>query len=960
MQFTKKASIALEQLAEDTRSFTYPLNTVEKIDAKDITPCEFYRKYISLNRPCIIKNAFNHWPALEKWENYEYLINACGEEEFSVNITPDGYGDALCEIQGKSRKGSTTRKVFVKPLEEKITMKKFMQSLKKNDFNNIENENVLYCSRQNSSLTDEFSVLIKDIELDLSFAKCSLENKNTSDAVSKKSKAEAINLWIGDDRSISTTHQDPYENFYTVIKGTKIFTLYPPSDVGYLYEKMYPTASYVRDENNKLCIQLDESNTTIPWIAMDKRQSLDEIADNFPKFKFAHEVTATVEKGECLYLPALWFHHVQQRGLTIAVNYWYDFTFDYKFSFYNFVRTNSGLLPYGEIVANDLKHTIIFDFDWTMVNENTDTWVFQQLSPDLYNELMQMRKDDTSGNKLSWQDLMNHGLKKLASKYNCGREELKSALNAIPIFPEIFRMIRIMHQQGHEIIVLSDANEFYIDCILKKHKINYAIKQIITNKSDWVPSSSSQSKDTLQIKAYHSKGGHDCSLCPQNLCKGKVLQQLRDENYRRYKKFFYVGDGGGDFCPYTQLNQDDYFYARENYSCHRKIEKWNKKCPVWPKPNVRIWRDDKDVAGYLQNDLQIATSIDQCSEDMLQIGEKTNAVSGKHSHIKLWYRTWGNKANGIPVLFVHGGPGNCVDDYQNINSKFFNKNNFYVVEVDQRGTGRSTPSVRDDYNNIQYYLDISIEQMSDDFELIRKHLKIDRWLVFGGSWGSTLGLDYAERYPAKCLGLIIRGIYLNTKEEFDAIYCRKSFENNPRRLKEFDVFFELAKEQVNNLDPNDSEQFIRVYEKMIINGNRDFAWRFYVFENNLMEEDPEELLDPYKISEKMYPEALSVSFFESRLFLKGTFENPEQLNLLGRVKELKNGFHGNPVKTWVVQGVGDEVCPEIFAKQLVNELESSGIPFVDHFVDAGHKASSDAIGSALIECVNDFFNEIKA
>ena len=69
------------------------------------------------------------------------------------------------------------------------------------------------------------------------------------------------------------------------------------------------------------------------------------------------------------------------------------------------------------------------------------------------------------------------------------------------------------------------------------------------------------------------------------------------------------------------------------------------------------------------------------------------------------------------------------------------------------------------YNNIQYYLDISIEQMSDDFELIRKHLKIDRWLVFGGSWGSTLGLDYAERYPAKCLGLIIRGIYLNTKEE---------------------------------------------------------------------------------------------------------------------------------------------------------------------------------------------------
>merc|ERR1712167_495781 len=107
-----------------------------------------------------------------------------------------------------------------------------MQYLKKNESNDIDDENILYCSRQNSSLVDEFSVLMKDIEPDLSFAKCSLENKNTSDTVCKKSKAEAINLWIGDERSISTTHQDPYENFYTVIKGTKIFTLYPPSDVG--------------------------------------------------------------------------------------------------------------------------------------------------------------------------------------------------------------------------------------------------------------------------------------------------------------------------------------------------------------------------------------------------------------------------------------------------------------------------------------------------------------------------------------------------------------------------------------------------------------------------------------------------------------------------------------------------------------------------------------------------------
>ena len=116
---------------------------------------------------------------------------------------------------------------------------------------------------------------------------------------------------------------------------------------------------------------------------------------------------------------------------------------------------------------------------------------------------------------------------------------------------------------------------------------------------------------------------------------------------------------------------------------------------------------------------------------------------------------------------------------------FFDPALFFVVEVDQRGTGSSQPSVRDSHTHMQRYLDISIAQMSADFETARAHLGIERWLVFGGSWGSTLGLDYAERYPSRCLGLIVRGIYLNTKPEFDAIYSRSPFLNNARRLAEF-------------------------------------------------------------------------------------------------------------------------------------------------------------------------------
>lgn len=279
-----------------------------------------------------------------------------------------------------------------------------------------------------------------------------------------------------------------------------------------------------------------------------------------------------------------------------------------------------------------------------------------------------------------------------------------------------------------------------------------------------------------------------------------------------------------------------------------------------------------------------------------------------------------------------------------------------MVEVDQRGCGLSTPSVQSDYHNMQEYLNISIDQMSADFEIVRQQLSIDKWLVFGGSWGSTLGLDYAERFPQRCLGLIIRGIFLNTRPEFDAVYLRSSFDGNERRLKEFDIFYELAEREIARLGeeplaPEDSERFIRTYESLILRGDRDAIWRFFVFENNLMEEDPANLFDPYAIDEKTFPEAASVSFFETRLFLKGTFEDP--IDLIGdSILSLKE------VPSWVVQGMGDEVCPEIYARQLVSRLEAAGCPHKAYFVQGGHLASSDGVSVALKKSLSEFYEMV--
>jgi len=350
------------------------------------------------------------------------------------------------------------------------------------------------------------------------------------------------------------------------------------------------------------------------------------------------------------------------------------------------------------------------------------------------------------------------------------------------------------------------------------------------------------------------------------------------------------------------------------------------------------------------------TTTDAAEIMMVEVGEG----------LKLMLRVWGSRsANALPVIFVHGGPGCSVADYKDNNAYMFEPGRYLVVEVDQRGTGQSTPSVRDGFKNMQCYFDISIDKMSADFEVVREHLKIDRWLVFGGSWGSTLALDYAQRYPERCSGLILRGIFLNTAPEFDAVYARKSFENDKpqsaHQLVEFDAFFEPAAKEASRrgeavLDPDDPVRIVRLYESLILAGDREAIWRFYVFEMNLLEEDPAELLDPRQIDEAEYPKALSVSFFEARLFLRGTFEEP--LDIMGRLPILAKGSKdGGGVFTWVVQGTGDPVCPAKFAIQLALGLEEAGVPYEAHLVHAGHRCSASGVKEQLKRCVDDFYSK---
>jgi len=367
-------------------------------------------------------------------------------------------------------------------------------------------------------------------------------------------------------------------------------------------------------------------------------------------------------------------------------------------------------------------------------------------------------------------------------------------------------------------------------------------------------------------------------------------------------------------------------------------------------------------------------SIDDAEESFFVVDKKNG------QDIKLWYQTWGNPA-GIPVLFVHGGPGNCVADYSSVNPVFFDADKFFVIEIDQRGTGKSLPSVRDQTEtssgvtqgvlNMKLYQDITIVQMSGDFEKIREHLQIKKWLVFGGSWGSTLGLDYAERYPRSCIALIVRGIFLSTREELEAVFALEKIEELARNLKvdryvkEFNIFFEYAKQEYERtkgseskapLDPHDYKKILYLYESMILRGDRMAIWKWYSYEVNLIEEDPSDWLDTETIDESKFEEAQSIAFFEARLFLNGVYElSSDQLDLLEDTKKLKEiGRDPYLVPVWVVQGTGDAVCPDKFAHMLVDKLKNRGVLVAAHFVDAGHKSSSDGIKKQLQVVVNEF------
>ncbi|KAG0189487.1 JmjC domain-containing protein 7 [Apophysomyces sp. BC1034] len=215
--------------------------------------------------------------------------------------TPNGYADAV------TYDPKTDREYFAMPFEQRMSFNQFIDIIE----GKTNSDNAHYISLQNGSLPVEFALLQDDVDDEISWC---------SEALGKS--PDAVNFWFGDEKSITSLHKDPYENCYAVVRGKKTFVLLPPTEYYCTHESIYPNAIYTPSQTTGQ-LELVPSGTHTPWIPVDP---LHPDLERFPRFAHAHPIVVTVNEGEMLYLPALWFHQVLQQGEegVIAVNYWYD------------------------------------------------------------------------------------------------------------------------------------------------------------------------------------------------------------------------------------------------------------------------------------------------------------------------------------------------------------------------------------------------------------------------------------------------------------------------------------------------------------------------------------------------------------------------------------------------------------------------------------------------------------
>ena len=294
---------------------------------------------------------------------------------------------------------------------------------------------------------------------------------------------------------------------------------------------------------------------------------------------------------------------------------------------------------------------------------------------------------------------------------------------------------------------------------------------------------------------------------------------------------------------------------------------------------------------------------------------------------QLYWEESGNP-DGKPVVFLHGGPGGATAPFHR---QFFDPRAYRIILFDQRGCGRSTPHIADGASletNTTWHLIADIERL-------RTHLGIERWQVFGGSWGSTLALAYAQTHPERVTELVLRGIFLLRRKEIDWYYNGAAGYVYP---DEWEKFLAPVPEAERRGD------LVSVYDRLLHSADEQvataaaMAWSTWEGATSALLPQPDRVAE---IGQERF--ALAFARIENHYFVHGGFLDDGQL-----LRDIDRIAH---IPGVIVQGRHDIVCPATSAWDLHRAWPGSQLHIVP---DAGHAASEPGIAHHLVEATDKF------
>jgi proline iminopeptidase len=294
---------------------------------------------------------------------------------------------------------------------------------------------------------------------------------------------------------------------------------------------------------------------------------------------------------------------------------------------------------------------------------------------------------------------------------------------------------------------------------------------------------------------------------------------------------------------------------------------------------------------------------------------------------ELYWEECGNP-DGLPVVYLHGGPGEGASPSKR---QFWDPDHYRIILFDQRGALRSTP-LGELRNN-------TTQALISDIEALRTHLMVDRWLVTGGSWGTTLALAYGQSHPQRCLGFLLRGVFLGTQDEVHW------FMHGMRR------FYPRAYEDFESLIPEPERgDLIQAYltrmtgEDEALRMKAIRSWVRYSASCSLLRHDPE------GVEEQAADDTTSIGMglLDAWYFKNGLFLEPDQL--IGNISAIQH------LPCRIIQGSHDMIATPNSAYQLHKAWPGSVLTMIP---DAGHSPTEPGTISALVEATEMFKQSLR-